>query len=580
MMTHRGDDPSRGKYLASGQDWHPICINVDAIMRPNPYAGPKFMSKIEPKTLQSSPPKMAGAAAPSRGETAADAAFAALFGGVMLAEKMANGPAKSDPVPDPMPMASVENGQFDQQPHDEMPSITVPLNMKFSEDTAEASDDDAAALAEDLAEIIAPAGLVAADPQPAQGLRGRTASAGEIAAKRPSSPIAPMAYEGDSDGDVDIEVNHAGTKVNPALPRAASASQTASRSAAHPAATHHAATYPAATYPAATYKADTAPVSLTSAKTDAAPREQVDSEARPVASSKITDGVPDGKSSAVMRGQDLKSKIDAEITARLDAKVSGEKAGGGDQLDQFKMRQTLADSALDGTGNSVTKGGKAADLVSVNSVPRSPAAMMVDDARLTPTSSPTAPVVASAALTDSGQFSGQSSGGQSNGSGSNSGHAGTASATTQANLIELLDTAQDNWTEMLLQRVKKGLSGGKDAIEFQLTPRSLGKLKISLSMQNDQTSLKIQTETAAAASLLGESEAKLAQMMETSGLRLAGLTSDHNPRFGDDGANHRGQQQAGASDKGGHGDQQDETSAARVEESTTGSSENLINIQA
>ncbi|MEK9718647.1 MAG: hypothetical protein VW520_05730 [Candidatus Puniceispirillum sp.] len=64
-------------------------------MRPNPYAGPKFMSKIEPKTLQSSPPKMAGAAAPSRGETAADAAFAALFGGVMLAEKASNGPAKS-----------------------------------------------------------------------------------------------------------------------------------------------------------------------------------------------------------------------------------------------------------------------------------------------------------------------------------------------------------------------------------------------------------------------------------------------------------------------------------------------------
>ncbi len=281
-----------------------------------------------------------------------------------------------------------------------------------------------------------------------------------------------------------------------------------------------------------------------------------------------------------MRGQDLKSKIDAEITARLDAKVSGEKAGGGDQLDQFKMRQTLADSVLDGTANSLTKGGKAADLLSVNPVPRSPAAMMVDNSRLTPTSSPTAPVVASAALTDSGQFSGQSSGGQSNGSGSNSGHAGTASATTQANLIELLDTAQDNWTEMLLQRVKKGLSGGKDAIEFQLTPRSLGKLKISLSMQNDQTSLKIQTETAAAASLLGESEAKLAQMMETSGLRLAGLTSDHNPRFGDDGANHRGQQQAGASDKGDHGDQQDETSAARAEESTTGSSENLINIQA
>jgi flagellar hook-length control protein FliK len=285
-----------------------------------------------------------------------------------------------------------------------------------------------------------------------------------------------------------------------------------------------------------------------------------------------------------MRGQDLKSKIDAEIAARLDAKVSGEKAGGGDQLDQFKMRQTLADNALKGTANSPTKGATEADLISVSPVPRSPAAMMVDDSRLTPTSSQTAAVVASAALTDSGQFSGQSagqsSGGQSNGSGSTGGHAGTASATTQANLIELLDTAQDNWTEMLLQRVKKGLSGGKDAIEFQLTPRSLGKLKISLSMQNDQTSLKIQTETAAAASLLGESEAKLAQMLETSGLRLAGLTSDHNPRFGDDGANHRGQQQAGASDKAGHGDQQDETSAARAEESTTGSSENLINIQA
>ena len=71
---------------------------------------------------------------------------------------------------------------------------------------------------------------------------------------------------------------------------------------------------------------------------------------------------------------------------------------------------------------------------------------------------------------------------QNNGqSGGQSGSFVAASAgMTNGSIMEMLDMAQDNWTEMLLQRVEKGLAGGKDKIDFHLNPRNLGRMRISL----------------------------------------------------------------------------------------------------
>ena len=151
---------------------------------------------------------------------------------------------------------------------------------------------------------------------------------------------------------------------------------------------------------------------------------------------------------------------------------------------------------------------------------------------------------------------------------------------TNGSMMEMLDMAQDNWTEMLLQRVEKGLAGGKDKIDFHLNPRNLGKMRISLMVQNDRTNIHIQTETHAAAQALNEAEARLAHMMDASGVKFGNLTSQYNQNFagqnngqntGQDGQNGRANSAADGSLDG---------NDAKNAEISVEPSENLINMQA
>ena len=106
-----------------------------------------------------------------------------------------------------------------------------------------------------------------------------------------------------------------------------------------------------------------------------------------------------------------------------------------------------------------------------------------------------------------GQQNSQQNAGQ-----SSSGSSYNTGATSQAfneNMLEMLDMAQDNWTEMLLNRVKTGLASGKEKLEFLLNPRNLGKMKVTLGVQNDRTTVQVTTETAAAAKLIVESRRAL-----------------------------------------------------------------------
>ena len=151
---------------------------------------------------------------------------------------------------------------------------------------------------------------------------------------------------------------------------------------------------------------------------------------------------------------------------------------------------------------------------------------------------------------------------------------------TNGSMMDMLDMAQDNWTEMLLQRVERGLAGGKDKIDFHLNPRNLGKMRISLVVQNNRTNVHIQTETGAAAQMLSDAEARLAQMMDASGLKFGSLTSQHNQNFT---GNFTGQNSGQSRDGGashaaasGTADGTDETNA----EISVEQSENLINMQA
>jgi flagellar hook-length control protein FliK len=195
----------------------------------------------------------------------------------------------------------------------------------------------------------------------------------------------------------------------------------------------------------------------------------------------------------------------------------------------------------------------------------------------------------SATLDNTPLISGTAANGSSTGhSGGQTGQQGGSQAGAQSgggllsslNNLQILDTAKDNWTEMLLQRVKNGLSGGKDQLDFQLNPRNLGKMRITLVMQNDRTNIQIQTETLAAASMLGDSEARLAQMLEASGLRLGNLNSGQFQGFGgagsDQQANQQSQNKTGSLNKPDNGHGEGEV----VAEVVAAESDNLINIQA
>ena len=105
-------------------------------------------------------------------------------------------------------------------------------------------------------------------------------------------------------------------------------------------------------------------------------------------------------------------------------------------------------------------------------------------------------------------------------------------------------------------------------------------MRISLFMQNDRTHIHIQTETLSAASMLGESEARLAQMLEASGLRLGNLNSGQFDGFGGAGSeqqnNKQSENKTGSFDKADNGQGEGQVVAETI---ATGS-DNLINIQA
>ena len=174
-----------------------------------------------------------------------------------------------------------------------------------------------------------------------------------------------------------------------------------------------------------------------------------------------------------------------------------------------------------------------------------------------------------ASQSQSGAHTGGQSGGQ-------AGPAATSGLMQNLNMLQTLDMARSNWNEMLVQRVQKGLAGGRDQLDFQLSPRKLGKMRISLVLQNDRTNIKVQTETSAAALMLSESEGRLAQMLEASGLRLGNFNSGLSQGFDGKGSDGHGDQKSLM--RAGNGKTDDDGNVSA--ETITEQSENLINIQA
>lgn len=92
-----------------------------------------------------------------------------------------------------------------------------------------------------------------------------------------------------------------------------------------------------------------------------------------------------------------------------------------------------------------------------------------------------------------------------------------------------------DWQGNLMRVVEQAVADGQQRITVQLNPERLGKLQIQLNVSGDATSIQIRSDNPAAASMLGESEARLSQMMAENGMRLSNLDVQGGQRHGADG---------------------------------------------
>ena len=80
-----------------------------------------------------------------------------------------------------------------------------------------------------------------------------------------------------------------------------------------------------------------------------------------------------------------------------------------------------------------------------------------------------------------------------------------------------------SWGSDLIEKIGKSIEDGIEKLEISLSPKSLGRLSLIINVQDSIAKVNIIAETHSVSALLGESEAKLSQMMEANGLKLGSL---------------------------------------------------------
>ena len=99
-------------------------------------------------------------------------------------------------------------------------------------------------------------------------------------------------------------------------------------------------------------------------------------------------------------------------------------------------------------------------------------------------------------------------------------------------LLETLDLTQKGWTAKLVSRIENALTNGEEGIEFNLKPKNLGKLKVSISLKNGIGSVKITTENTFVTSALTQNENHLHKLFNDQGIDLEFLAHDQSQNYG------------------------------------------------
>ena len=88
------------------------------------------------------------------------------------------------------------------------------------------------------------------------------------------------------------------------------------------------------------------------------------------------------------------------------------------------------------------------------------------------------------------------------------------------NFIDNLDLTQKGWTSKLTSRIEKAIQNGGEEIEFNLKPKNLGLLKVSVKFKNGVGNVKIVTENSFVTSALNQNENYLQKLFNEQGINL------------------------------------------------------------
>ena len=99
-------------------------------------------------------------------------------------------------------------------------------------------------------------------------------------------------------------------------------------------------------------------------------------------------------------------------------------------------------------------------------------------------------------------------------------------------LLETLDLTQKGWTSKLVSRIEKALANGGEEIEFNLKPKNLGRLRVSISLKNGTGNVKIITENTFVTNALTQNENHLQKLFNDQGIDLEFLAKDESQYFG------------------------------------------------
>jgi flagellar hook-length control protein FliK len=100
------------------------------------------------------------------------------------------------------------------------------------------------------------------------------------------------------------------------------------------------------------------------------------------------------------------------------------------------------------------------------------------------------------------------------------------------NFLDNLDLTQKGWSSKLVSKIQNSLADGGGEIEFNLKPKNLGILKVSVKLKEGLGSVKIIAENSFVTTALNQNENYLQKLFNDQGINLEFLAKNENQNFG------------------------------------------------